>query len=348
MVGALHQAGDDASLLAYAHGEGPRPSFPVHRVPDFPRARSLRSGPSLAKVALDLRAARTLRRLAGAHGSRRVVAHNVEAALVARLARVPGAVYVAHTRFDAELPTYGVLPGSVAARLGRRLDGWASALGPVAAVAPSLADTLSARLRRPVPALPAPWPPGPRPAPISEAERRAARATLGVSGPALLYAGNLDGYQGWEDAVEAARRVGATLLVATASDPAPLGGRGARLRVLPLGTEGDRRRAHAAADVALVTRRAPGGLPVKLLDALGRGLPVAAPRRALAGLPAAGVVVVADDDPGALASAAERLLASSAERSRLAREGRAYVFEHHAPARFVAAFHGWLAARGRP
>ncbi|MEO0325978.1 MAG: glycosyltransferase, partial [Myxococcota bacterium] len=152
----------------------------------------------------------------------------------------------------------------------------------------------------------------------------------------------LDGYQGWEDAVETARRLGAVLLVATQSNPAPLVGLGARLRVVPLAHEADRRRAHAAADVALVTRRAPGGLPIKLLDALSRGLPVVAPRRALAGLLARGVRVTADDDAGALARSAAELLRSPDARARLAEAGPAYVSEAHAPARFVRAFRTFL------
>jgi glycosyltransferase involved in cell wall biosynthesis len=105
------------------------------------------------------------------------------------------------------------------------------------------------------------------------------------------------------------------LVVASASDHAALQasalriGVAGRLVFAPLATEDDRVYAHAAADVAVVPRRAPGGLPIKLLDTLARGLPAVANRRALAGLslgPA--VTVVADDDPEAFARGVEAAL----------------------------------------
>ena len=87
----------------------------------------------------------------------------------------------------------------------------------------------------------------------------------------------------------------------------------ARIRWAPLATERDRAVVHAAADVALVPRRAPGGLPIKLLDALARGVPVVAGARALAGLPlTAAVTVVPDDDPAALAEAVVRVASGPA------------------------------------
>ncbi|MEM1415011.1 MAG: glycosyltransferase, partial [Myxococcota bacterium] len=176
MLEALRASGDAPELLAYAHGEGRAPAVPVHRVPDWPRARSLRSGPSFAKVALDLRAVAALRALVRRRAPALVVAHSVEAALVARAARVPNVAYVAHTRFDAELPSYA--PARLSAPLeilGARLDALAVGAGAVAAVAPSLADALSARFAIEARALPVPWPPaGALPPPIGVEERRAA------------------------------------------------------------------------------------------------------------------------------------------------------------------------------
>jgi glycosyltransferase involved in cell wall biosynthesis len=79
----------------------------------------------------------------------------------------------------------------------------------------------------------------------------------------------------------------------------------------PLASEHDRAVAHAAADVALVPRLASGGLPIKLLEALARDVPVVANRRALAGLPltprADLLAVVPDDSLEALADGMTRL-----------------------------------------
>src|SRR5690606_20899050 len=84
-------------------------------------------------------------------------------------------------------------------------------------------------------------------------------------------------------------------LVATASDSRDFANKLARAglrdatRIVPLGAEGERRALHAAADLVLVPRASPGGVPIKLLDALARGAPVVAARRALAGLPLSGL-----------------------------------------------------------
>ncbi len=157
-----------------------------------------------------------------------------------------------------------------------------------------------------------------------------------MSGPVALYAGNLDGYQGWETIVGACMP-DMTLLVATESDPSPLireaaaHRSGVRLLVTGLANEAQRAQVHAAADVALVPRRAVGGLPVKLLDALARGVPVAAEERAIAGLRPAGVVV------GPLSEGTRQIL-GDAERGALGEAGRRWVEEHCTRERFVGAF----------
>lgn len=342
MMAALDAGERRAHLLTYAHGEGTSSdTHQTHRLADRPRVRSSRSGPSLGKLALDARMVPELRAVSRSTNPSAIVAHNVEAALVAATANVRPLVYFAHTRFDAELPHYA-RPG-LAALLepaGRALDALACrGADHVVAVCPDLARSLGRRLGREVPAITLPWR-------VAEAmlpdERLAARASFGIAGdaPILLYAGNLDAYQGWEDAVLALCGLPeARLLVATSSDPAQLlalareAGVLDRVQLSALSTEPARRRIHAAADLALVTRRAPGGLPIKLLDALSRGLPVVATSRATGGLALGDAIEeVPDDDPSALTAGARRALSSREARAARARE---YILREHEPSLFV-------------
>ena len=345
MVEALADAGHDTHLLTYAHGHSHErrdlaDGVTHRRLADSPRARSLRSGPSFAKVALDLQMVGVARRLAARLSPSLVIAHGVEAAHVARLARlstIAPTIYYAHTRFDAELPTYLRSQPSSRSRswrsttletLGRALDLSACAL-PSVAITPDLAAHLhrTQATRRSVDTLLPPWAPLDPPRPE---ERIDARDSLAIAPDArvVLYAGNLDGYQGWEEAADAARRTRTTFLVATESDPPPLA-------PFPhvhvrLASEHDRRRAYAACDLVVVPRRAPGGLPIKLLDALARDVPVVAGPRALAGLDPHGVERADTDEAPALAAAIERAF------TRRPRGGRVWIEDTLAPARFVA------------
>ncbi len=333
MVEALADLGHDTHLLTYAHGRGEAPrGVTHHRLVDFPRARSLRSGPSVTKAVLDLQMVSVARQTTKRLRPDLVLAHGVEAAFVARLARLSSlarTIYFAHTRFDAELPTYLRRPTPPATRaaatLAHALDVGASALSTIA-ITPDLARHL-ARSGASVSTLLPPWRPLPPP---SENERSVARAALGLSSdaPVVLYAGNLDGYQGWEEAAKAAQSVGATFLVATESDAGPLAP--FPHRRVGLADEPDRRRAYAACDLAIVPRRSPGGLPIKLLDALARDVPVVAGPRALAGLAPRGVERAERDEAAELATAVSRAL------SHRPAGGRSWVRERLAPARFVA------------
>jgi glycosyltransferase involved in cell wall biosynthesis len=196
-------------------------------------------------------------------------------------------------------------------------------------------------------------PPWPIPAPSAEGERAASRAALRLPPRArvLLYAGNLDRYQGWEDVLAAlpairAREPELIWLVATNSDPAPLlaearrAGAAELIRLHGLDSEDTRRALHAAADLAIVPRRAPGGLPIKLLDAMARGVPCVAAQTAAAGLPIAHAVEVAGGNDGrALAAAALRVLSRTPhERAVTAQGARAYVAAAHGTESFLRAF----------
>ncbi len=356
MLDVLAGIGRPTHLLCYARGAAPiEPAFELHRVRDLPGRDRFRSGPSLRKVAEDALLARALRGLRGRLAPDAVVAHHVEAAAACVAARVRPFVFVAHTDLGPELPTYAprALAG-VLSRAGNAVDRALSAKArAVAAIAPALRDVLEERTGREVRYLPVPWPVPPA---AGTDERLAARARLSLSDAddVLLYAGNLDAYQGWELVVDAlavvaTRRPRAKLLVATASDPEPLLSRARerglveRVRLASLAGEAERRAVHAAADVALVPRRTPGGLPIKLLDALARGVPTVCAARATAGLDLRGAAMIAtDDDADALASGALITLGAPDAARELGARGRAYVVIDHAPERFVAAFDSLL------
>lgn len=336
------------ALFAYAAaGYQARGEYAVHRVGDLPKVRSLRSGPSIGKLALDTRMLFELRALVRRLRPRVIVAHHVEAAaLAACVADVPF-VFFAHTDLAEELPTYAhrFLSGALR-RAGGAVDHvLVRRAGAVAAISEALRARLLP-LRGDASFVPVPWavPEG-----IRARERAESRLALGIGQAArvALYAGNLDAYQGVAlipRALAVLRSSGmpVQLLLATQSDSAVFA-RSCRLQQVPLqqvelGDESIRRRVHAAADVAIVPRIAPGGLPIKLIDALARGVPCAVMPRACAGLALDGVVERAEGDSAPeLARAIYRLLAAPERRASLAAAGRGYVAREHSVERYLSA-----------
>jgi glycosyltransferase involved in cell wall biosynthesis len=351
MVDAEHAAGRAPALLTYAHGAFElRVPWAHHRIADLTRDRSLRSGPSWRKLVEDAQLTLAARKLHAELAPRYVVAHHVEATAAVLAARLKPTVFFAHTALGPELPTY--LPpaaGRVAARAGDTLDvALARGADAVVAVSPLLAELLSERADRAVSYVPVPWP---IPTRTEPRERLEARARFGFDPlePVFLYAGNLDAYQGAETLARAfaavrEKRADARFLVATASDPAPLekalwsSGCVDRARFASLADEPDRRIAHAAADAVWVPRGTPGGLPMKLLDALARGVPTVVTRRATAGLDLVGAaMVVPDEDPEALAAAALLAVEGRESAAELGRRGVAYIERAHSAERYLEA-----------
>jgi glycosyltransferase involved in cell wall biosynthesis len=348
MLDAASRVDPNAALFTYAtEGYASSTTFAVHRVGDLPRVRSLRSGPSLGKLVLDARMLFELRALVRKLRPRVIVAHHVEAAALALCLRGPKVVFFAHTDLAEELPVYAPsLLGAAARHAGESLD---RALVQRAGAVAAISETLRARLcelRDDVQFVPVPWE---VPEPIRARERAASRLSLGIGQrvKVALYAGNLDAYQGVELIPRALASLGragvpVSLLLATQSDARAFA-RSCELHGVPfhhvaLGDEQVRRRVHAAADLAIVPRLAPGGLPIKLLDALARGVPCAVMPRACAGLALDGLVERATGDTAAeLARAIQQLLAASERRSTLAAAGRAWVAREHSQGRFLDA-----------
>ena len=341
MLHALTKAGHSTHLLTYAHGAYPVDTpFEVHRVPDFPKVRSLRSGPSIGKIALDMRCVLAIRKLVRTLKPEIIVAHHIEAAIAAILARVSPVYYLAHTSLGNELPQYlPILPAPMISRLARMVETRiCKQVKATYAVSPALAKHLGSNVGY----LPIPWPPS-MTEPITMSERKEARQAIRIESwtPVCLYAGNLDAYQGWSTLPEAVRLMRKThpdtrLLVATESNPMPLYQACAKARiqnaliVRRLNSEHARRQAYAAADLCWIPRKTPGGVPIKMLDAFARGVPVVAMKRALAGLPVRqACIVVRNDHSTDLANGALQLLQSPAQARTMTTKARQYLKEHH-------------------
>jgi glycosyltransferase involved in cell wall biosynthesis len=355
-------------------------------------SRALRSGPSIRKLFDDAALVGLTRRVIRQTCPDVVVAHHVEAMLVALAARTTRTgpfrgpspareplplVFVAHTNLGPELPAYLPRAASALAPLasaaGEVLDRWlVGRAGATLAVAPALATRLAGLAGRPVEYLPVPWSlQEPATATVDassaaavtlpSARREAARARLGLPRGARVvgYVGNVDAYQGLEVVVAAVAalcaRDGADcwrLLLATAAAPGDLerrlrcarkGGYVPIVDVRPLRgirahDDEVREDVYAAADVITVPRAIPGGVPIKLLDALSHGATVVAMERACAGLPLGDAVwTCADDSVPALAAALSDAVAESsahpgAPEARAAR-ARRFLQAEHAPER---------------
>lgn len=271
---ALVAAGARVTLICYGTGEGAAPAdLPLVRAPFAPHR--LDSGPSLGKPLADLALAATLVRTHRRDAFDAVLAHNAEAALAALLARrttrIP-VVYVAHTVLRHELETYAgarcapplrALGGGIDRFVARRADA-------VIALSRAGERELAPHARGPCVLVPPALAPRPAPSPdriATTCER------FGVTpGRYALYAGNLDGYQELGLLAAAAVRTNVPMLVAThAAGAAP-----APLVTAPVADAGEARALTFGAGAALLARRAPGGLPIKLLNYMEAGRAIVA------------------------------------------------------------------------
>jgi len=342
-AGALRAAGAEVVLVTYGRGAGAPPvaaaELPVVRVPRALTPHRLASGASPAKPVADAALAAALCRAHRRHRFDAVLAHNAEAALAAlavrRWLRRP-VVYVAHTLWAHELPSWtpglgplgarlGPLGAFLDARLARHADG-------VLAVSEAGARALAPHARGPLAAIPPGLAPGPDPDPLTVAE--ACRRRGLEPGRFALYVGNLDAYQSLDTLAGAAARLAAPVVAVThgaGRAPAPL-------RTVAADDAGEARRLLYSAGAALLPRRAPGGFPVKLLNYLEARRPVALRADLAEGLVhRRSAWLVADDaGPREWAAAIGALLADPGAAARLGAAGRRRLEQAHDPAALAA------------
>jgi len=320
----------DVHLLTYAHGIGEDGfAFRHHRAPDFPRHRSLRSGPSWRKPLLDLGLAAAARALVRRVRPHLIHAHHYEglAAALAAAGHVP-VLYHAHTLLEPELPMYFA---SAAARATASISGLAADR-----IAPRLAHrtvTVSPYLRE---ALVAHGLPAGRVTylpPALEIDSKAGKPPAG--GRTIVYLGNLDRYQGVDDMLRCfaailGRHGDARLRIVTDSDPsgclelARSLGIDASLSVEPHGDFSTVLPRLLESRVAVVPRVVPGGFPIKLLNYLHARVPVVASTHGAVGLRHDSEAMVYST-PHGFVECTSALLADDALASRIAEAGQRFA-----------------------
>ena len=280
----------------------------------------------------DLALGRALLRATSARDCDAVLAHNVEAAVIALAVRAlggPPVVYVAHTLMARELDAWlpPALAGS-AARVGARLDrSIAARADAVLTLCEPAADALRPHARGHLAKVAPGHAPQPPPA---DAEITRACAETGVSRDGFaLYTGNLDRYQELPLLAAAARRVPELPVVFATHVPGRFAQPGARC--LQLAPQAARALTYGAA-VTLLARRREGGFPIKLLEYMEAGRAILAREGLCETLEhdRSAWLVPRDAGADAFAAALRALHAAPQKRARLGAGARATLEARHA------------------
>lgn len=340
-----------------------------HRTAPFWTApRRTASGPGWGKPLADLGLAMTLRdALASKSGPSRydaILTHHAEACVIAlgvrqmvRHARSTPIVYCAHTLLGAELPTYlnayykkvnrnssrvpGALWGRIWARVGGGVDRWLARHADAWIVLTHSAERVM-RSHTIAPGRLIPPPVVDPEAPATEARGQQPDPPLGGGlepGSYFLYSGNLDGYQDLALLRATAERLAATgdsprIVVAThdtrARRRAALGP-GIEVRLAESAAEAQALLAGARA--SLLTRRAEGGFPIKLVNSLALGIPPIALRAREWGLEHGRNAWIGSlgDPVGSLCEGIRLLSRDDELAQRLGRGARALYLAEHRP-----------------
>jgi len=346
MCSGLIARGHEVHLLTYGQGGDAGIEGLVHeRIRRLPGDDAMRSGPTAVKPLLDLLMVVRLVEMARAAKFDVVHCHNYEAAVVGVTARTmigragvaPPVVYHSHNLMGDELPSYftGTIARALAGGLGAVLD---RSVPRSADHCIALCEYTASELRRSGVAAerlavvpPAVDDPG-RCLTREDARRE---LELEPERPIVTYAGNLDAYQNLGLLVGAMRLLRERssmmprLLVATHNDDETFaamlraGGIAEHVTFVHCADFEPVRRSIEAADVVVMPRRLGSGFPVKLLNYLAAGRAVVTAgcgakviRDGVDGL------VVADDDPDALAAALCRVIGDPALREGLERGAR--------------------------
>jgi glycosyltransferase involved in cell wall biosynthesis len=331
-LGALQQLGAEITFFCYGTGEGNAPEdLDIVRVPRGLSPSALRAGPALGKPFADAALSGALRT---AHRRRPfdvALAHNGEAALAALLARSAGGlpvVYVAHTLFEHELPTYcPTLLDRLARAAGRTLDSTiAGRVDAIIALCQNAKEALEPRARGPVSVIA----PGLDPAASPEraqVDRVCERFGL-ERGRFALYTGNVDGYQGLDLLAEAARIAPEIAWVVATHGERRFGVTGVScVRTTPE----EARALGFGCGATLLPRRCPGGYPIKLLNYMETARPIIAFEDIADGLEhdRSAWLLPPDAGPKEFAGAVRTLHGDTERADRIGAAARSHLESHH-------------------
>ncbi len=342
MSESLAGRGHSVHLLTYGSGrEVTGRGFAHERIPRLPGDDRMRSGPSIVKPLLDVLMVRSLLSMVRRERVEVIHAHNYEAAIAAILvgarSGVP-VVYHSHNLMCDELPTY--FDSAVARGAAGIVGGGLDRLVPRRADHTIALCTYSAEIlerngveRERISVIP--------PAVDDReawADKHAARRALQIApGESVIgYLGNLDRYQNLESLLSAVAELSArrgdsnlTLLVATHEVDEAFSRLTRRFRVdgvtrvVHVDSFEGGKRVIEASDVVVLPRRLGSGYPIKLLNYMSAGRAVVAAGCGSKVLED-GVdgLVVADDDPLAMADALARVLSDPELANSLAANAR--------------------------
>jgi glycosyltransferase involved in cell wall biosynthesis len=344
---ALAALGHQVDLVTYPIGEDvPVPGLRYLRAPGLPGLRSVRVGPSLAKIPLNISVfvwtcVQLLRR-------RYDVIHTHEEAgafgwLLAPLARIPH-VYDMGNDLAVVLSNYGFSPRHPLVRLGawleRRMVRSASVtLVHFPELAERVAEYAPGRACQLVFNIPIEPPADPK------TVRGLRRAWSPDGAPLVVYTGTLEVYQGLPLLLDAVCRTRSARLVVVGGRPeqvaalrrlkaaADLGGRLRFTGTLPPDVLPS---CLAAADVLISTRSSGTNTPLKLFSYLASGKPIVATRiRSHTQVLDESVAVLVEPEPAAIAAGIERLLGDAAGARRLGLAAAALARERYGVAAFL-------------
>lgn len=290
---ALVRRGHELHIVTYHFGENhPCPGLNIHRIPELFPYSKFRSGPSFRKLVLDLLLAAKLDQVVRQQGIQLIHCHNYEAPVAAfpvRLLRRVPIVYHSHNTMSDEFYTYFRLkiPQIAARGIAHLMDRFIPRYTDfVIAINRKVADFLIEMGTSPkkVKYIPPGIDFGD---PVEEVKTDLRNEFELGTGPLIIYAGNLDGYQRIDLLLDALKQVtdkyeNVKLAVITGSSTQQLVedavSRKVRdsLRIIPNPGFSTIKEVFALGIMAVNPRISWSGFPIKLLNYMAAGLPVVA------------------------------------------------------------------------